>query len=135
MWSSDHCPFRYDDARGKPAGVLDYEAGLSGQPVPALSKEDLSTTLKGKIGSFKLIPNGIPGLETRLPLLYTSGVQTGRISIQKFVELTATNPARIVRPPFPLLSSPLALAPNGISTACIPRKERSHRGLTQTLSS
>jgi len=45
--------------------------------------------------AFRHIPNGIPGLETRLPLLYTHGVLTGRISINRFVELTATNPSKV----------------------------------------
>jgi dihydropyrimidinase len=68
VFSSDHAPFRYEDAQGKKPG---------GQEVP-----------------FRHIPNGIPGLETRLPLLYSEGVLAGRITLQKFVELTATNPAK-----------------------------------------
>ncbi|TFZ05188.1 dihydropyrimidinase [Ramlibacter henchirensis] len=68
VFSSDHAPFRYEDAQGKKIG---------GQEVP-----------------FRHIPNGIPGLETRLPLLYSEGVLGGRITLQKFVELTATNPAK-----------------------------------------
>jgi dihydropyrimidinase len=68
VFSSDHAPFRYDDPQGKKIG---------GEEVP-----------------FRHIPNGIPGLETRLPLLYSEGVLGGRITLQKFVELTATNPAK-----------------------------------------
>jgi dihydropyrimidinase len=68
VFSSDHAPFRYDDPQGKKPG---------GEEVP-----------------FRHIPNGIPGLETRLPLLYSEGVLGGRITLQKFVELTATNPAK-----------------------------------------
>jgi dihydropyrimidinase len=68
VFSSDHAPFRYEDAQGKKPG---------GEEVP-----------------FRHIPNGIPGLETRLPLLYSEGVLAGRITLQKFVELTATNPAK-----------------------------------------
>jgi dihydropyrimidinase len=45
-------------------------------------------------GHFKFIPNGLPGLETRLPLLFT-GVIQGRLTPQKFVELTSTNPAKL----------------------------------------
>jgi dihydropyrimidinase len=59
--------------------------------------EDLHGLLARKEGSFKLIPNGIPGVETRLPLLYTGALSTGRISPQRFVELTSTNPARLVK--------------------------------------
>ncbi|RZM00794.1 MAG: dihydropyrimidinase, partial [Variovorax sp.] len=40
------------------------------------------------------IPNGIPGLETRLPLLWSEGVMTGRMTENRFVELTATGPAK-----------------------------------------
>ncbi|MEO6408717.1 MAG: amidohydrolase family protein, partial [Burkholderiaceae bacterium] len=68
IFSSDHAPFRFDDPEGKKPG---------GQEVP-----------------FRHIPNGIPGLETRLPLLYSEGVLGGRITLSKFVELTSTNPAK-----------------------------------------
>src|SRR3954467_5457940 len=68
-FSSDHCPFRYDDPEGK----LNPKARTS----------------------FKWVPNGIPGIETRLPILFSEGVSKGRITIQKFVELTATNHAKI----------------------------------------
>ncbi len=68
VFSSDHAPFRYDDPQGKKVG--------------------------GEEAPFRHIPNGIPGLETRLPLLYSEGVLAGRITLQKFVELTSTNPAK-----------------------------------------
>jgi len=68
IFSSDHAPFRFEDPQGKKPG---------GEEVP-----------------FRHIPNGIPGLETRLPLLYSEGVLGGRITLSKFVELTATNPAK-----------------------------------------
>ncbi len=68
LFSSDHCPFRYDDAQGKrnPAGLR----------------------------SFRHIPNGIPGIETRLPILFSEGVMKGRIDLSRFVALTSTNHAR-----------------------------------------
>ena len=66
--SSDHAPFNYDDPAGKKPG---------GQEVP-----------------FAYIPNGIPGIETRLPLLYSEGVLGGRITVNRFVELTSTQPAK-----------------------------------------
>lgn len=69
LFSSDHCPFRYDDSQGK------------------LNPE-------GKT-SFRHIPNGIPGVETRLPILFSEGVMKGRIDLSRFVALTATNHARI----------------------------------------
>lgn len=68
LFSSDHCPFRYDDPHGK-------------------------LTPKGKT-SFRWVPNGIPGVETRLPILFSEGVNKGRISLNEFVALTATNHAR-----------------------------------------
>lgn len=68
IFSSDHAPFRFDDPQGKKPG--------------------------GEEVAFRHIPNGIPGLETRLPLLYSEGVLGGRISINRFVELTSTNPAK-----------------------------------------
>jgi dihydropyrimidinase len=46
-------------------------------------------------GDFRRIPGGLPGVETRLALLYTYGVTAGRISINRFVELVATGPARL----------------------------------------
>jgi dihydropyrimidinase len=44
---------------------------------------------------FDLCPNGMPGVEPRFSLLYSMGVAGGRISLPRFVELVATNPARI----------------------------------------
>ncbi len=69
LFSSDHCPFRYDD----PAGKLNP---------------------KGR-QSFRHIPNGIPGVETRLPILFSEGVMKGRIDLPRFVALTATNHAKV----------------------------------------
>lgn len=42
------------------------------------------------------IPNGCPGIETRIPLIYSEGVRAGRININKFVELCSTNPAKLL---------------------------------------
>lgn len=50
--------------------------------------------LMGK-DDFSKIPNGHPGIEHRMELLYSEGVRKGRISANKFVEITATNPARL----------------------------------------
>lgn len=69
VFSSDHAPFRYDDPKGK--------------------------KLHGESASFAHIPNGIPGLETRLPILFSEGVIKERIDATRFVALTATNPAKI----------------------------------------
>ncbi len=67
--ASDHAPYRYDDAAGKKA--------------------------HGEDAPFPKIPNGLPGLETRLPLLMSAGVGHGRLGFEQFVALTATTPARI----------------------------------------
>ncbi|MCS0501949.1 dihydropyrimidinase [Ancylobacter mangrovi] len=68
VFSSDHCPFRYDDPQGKLAP-------------------------KGRT-SFRWVPNGIPGVGARLPILFSEGVMKGRIDINRFVALTATNHAK-----------------------------------------
>lgn len=45
--------------------------------------------------SFAQIPNGVPGIEDRLYMLWDAGVRTGRITPSRFVELTASNPAKL----------------------------------------
>lgn len=69
LFSSDHCPFRFADPAGKDG--------------------------PGARRSFRDIPNGIPGVETRLPILFSEGVMKGRISLSRFAALTATNHARL----------------------------------------
>src|SRR6185436_17127254 len=44
---------------------------------------------------FSKIPNGHPAIEHRMELLFSEGVKKGKISLNKFVELTSTNPAKI----------------------------------------
>jgi dihydropyrimidinase len=44
---------------------------------------------------FHRIPNGLPGVETRCPLLFSEGVTKGKITIGDFVRLTSTNPAKL----------------------------------------
>lgn len=69
VFSSDHAPFRFNDEKGK--------------------------LIRGTKTPFPYIPNGIPGLETRLPLLFSEGVKKGRIGLSRFVQVTATEPAKI----------------------------------------
>ncbi|HBW2224505.1 TPA: dihydropyrimidinase [Klebsiella quasipneumoniae subsp. quasipneumoniae] len=69
VFSSDHAPFRFAGNDGKKA---------NGDPAP-----------------FNKVANGIPGVETRMALLWSEGVCTGRITPQRFVELTATNAAKL----------------------------------------
>jgi dihydropyrimidinase len=68
VFSSDHAPFSYDDPHGKKLGGVE-------QPFPQ-------------------IPNGVPGIETRLPLLF-NGIREGRLSLHQFVALTSYTPARL----------------------------------------
>jgi dihydropyrimidinase len=46
-------------------------------------------------GDFSQIPNGMPGVENRMELVYNGGVAEGRISLNRFVEITATTPAKM----------------------------------------
>ncbi len=69
VFSSDHAPYSYEDPHGKKNA--------------------------GENASFRHVPNGVPGIETRLALLMSEGVMGGRINIHRFVELTSTNPAKL----------------------------------------
>ena len=51
--------------------------------------------VNGVDAPFRDIPNGVPGLGSRLPILFSEGVAAGRISANTFVQLTATNPAKL----------------------------------------
>jgi dihydropyrimidinase len=68
VFSSDHAPYRFDET-GKLAN--------------------------GPDAPFDRIANGVPGLEVRMPLLFSEGVLKGRIDIHRFVELTSTRAAKI----------------------------------------
>jgi dihydropyrimidinase len=46
-------------------------------------------------GDFSRCPNGLPGVENRLLLLFSHGVMTGRITPERFVALTSANPAKL----------------------------------------
>ena len=65
--STDHCPF-----------------SMEHPPQKQLGKDD-----------FSKIPNGAPGIEDRLLMLWDGGVRTGQISEQRFVEIVSTNPAKM----------------------------------------
>jgi dihydropyrimidinase len=68
-FSSDHCPFYFEGSQGK--------------------KNPKART------SFRWVPNGIPGIETRLPILWSKGVVEGRITANEFVAMTSTNHAKM----------------------------------------
>ena len=67
--SSDHCGFSFATPHGK-----------------RMNGED----------DFSAVPNGIPGLGSRLPILFSEGVSKGRISVDEFVRLSATNAANLM---------------------------------------
>ena len=50
---------------------------------------------KGDKTTFKEMANGVPGIEIRLPMLFSEGVQKGRITLQQFVALTSANHAKL----------------------------------------
>ena len=68
VYSSDHAPYRFDETAKIPRG-------------------DKTT--------FKEMANGVPGIEMRLPILFSEGVLKERLSLNQFVALTATNHARM----------------------------------------
>lgn len=76
---TDHCPFFYDGTKS----IL-YEGKEIAIPGKELGEDD-----------FTKIPNGVPGVGDRLPILWTYGVRAGRITSNQFVALTSTNPAKI----------------------------------------
>ena len=67
--SSDHSGWNFEGPRGK--------------------------RVNGAEASFRDIPNGVPGLAARLPLMFSEGVAAGRIDVNHFVRLVATNPAKL----------------------------------------
>jgi dihydropyrimidinase len=73
--------------------------GLAFNDLQAISTDHCPFCMKEQktIGAhdFSQIPNGAPGIETRMSLVYDGGVRAGRISLNRFVELTSTSPARI----------------------------------------
>ena len=69
VFSSDHAPYRYAGTDGKAAS--------------------------GPNAAFHKVANGVPGLEVRLPLLFSEGVGKGRLSLESFVNLTATRASKL----------------------------------------
>ncbi len=73
--------------------------GLTGNDLQAVSTDHCPFCMKEQKelgrGDFSNIPNGAPGIETRMSLLFDGGVVGKRISLNRFVELTSTSPAKI----------------------------------------
>ncbi|HRQ22623.1 MAG TPA: dihydropyrimidinase [Anaerolineales bacterium] len=76
---TDHCPFYFDGTK-----PVVYEGSEVLIPGKELGRDD-----------FTKIPNGLPGIQDRMPVLWTTGVRTGRITENQFVAYMSTNPARI----------------------------------------
>ena len=76
---TDHCAFFYDGTKS-----IDYEGEQIAIPGKELGADD-----------FTKIPNGLPGVGDRLPILWTYGVRAGKMTANQFVALNATNPAKI----------------------------------------
>jgi dihydropyrimidinase len=74
--------------------------GLAGRDVSVISTDHCPFCIREQkeIGrdNFSLIPNGAPGIESRLQLVYDGGVRQGRITLNRMVELLSTNPARLM---------------------------------------
>ena len=76
---TDHCPFFYDGTK-----PIEYEGEQIAIPGKELGADD-----------FTKIPNGLPGVGDRLPIMWTYGVRAGKMTANQFVALNATNPAKI----------------------------------------
>ena len=79
VMGTDHCPFFFDGTQ-----PILYE----GQDI-AIPGKELGVT------DFTKIPNGLPGVQDRMPVLWSEGVVKGRISPNQFVAMMSTNPAKI----------------------------------------
>jgi dihydropyrimidinase len=77
--ATDHCPFYFNGTK-----PITYEGKEIAIPGKELGRDD-----------FTKIPNGLPGVGDRLPVFWTSAVESGKITPNQFVSLTSTNPARI----------------------------------------
>ncbi|PTV95985.1 dihydropyrimidinase [Rhodobacter aestuarii] len=82
-------PF-WDDIRRGVIDVISSDHSAFFFSGPKNSKE-----VNGTDADFSQIPNGVPGVGSRMPLVFSEGVSKGRIDLETFARLTATNPARI----------------------------------------
>ncbi|MBN3830348.1 dihydropyrimidinase [Burkholderia sp. Ac-20344] len=70
--STDHCPYCMKEG---------HRGNINQKPLGS--------------NDFSKIPNGVPGVETRMTVVYDGGVRNGRISLNRFVELMSTAPAKL----------------------------------------
>jgi dihydropyrimidinase len=103
--STDHCPFFYNGTT-----PIHYEGEKVAIPGKELGNDD-----------FTKIPNGLPGVGDRMPVMWTHGVGSGRLTPNQFVALHCTNPAKI----FGLYPQKGTLAPGSDADIAIwdPNKE------------
>jgi hypothetical protein len=74
-------------------------AGLQAGSLSVVATDHCAFTTEQKrygVGDFTKIPNGTGGLEDRMPMLWTHGVETGRLTMNEFVAVTSTNIAKIL---------------------------------------
>ena len=74
-------------------------AGLQSGSLSVVATDHCAFTTEQKrygLGDFTKIPNGTGGLEDRMPMLWTHGVNTGRLTMNEFVAVTSTNIAKIL---------------------------------------
>ncbi len=74
-------------------------AGLQSGSLSVVATDHCAFTTEQKrygLGDFSKIPNGTGGLEDRMPMLWTHGVATGRLTMNEFVAVTSTNIAKIL---------------------------------------
>ena len=74
-------------------------AGLQSGSLQVVATDHCAFTTEQKrlgVGDFPKIPNGTGGLEDRMPVLWTDGVETGRLTMNEFVAVTSTNIAKIL---------------------------------------
>jgi dihydropyrimidinase len=83
--------------RDSPAQEVLWQ-GVSDGRIRMVTSDDAAYSWEAKLmgkDRFDLCPNGIPGIEPRFQLLYSEGVAKGRISLPRFVEIVASEPARL----------------------------------------
>ncbi len=82
----------------EPSDVAALWAGLADGSVHALGSDHAPWMLRDKLDESQDVTTarqGVADLETMLPMLFSAGVLTGRLSLARFISLTATNPARL----------------------------------------
>lgn len=93
--STDHCNFWFEGGKGPWKEWLDKHGNKDWEKFEAKAPGNRRPGKELGKGNFAKIPNGMPGLEERMMVMWEAGVNQGRISANRFVELLCTNPAKI----------------------------------------